>query len=386
MIHVTPPSLTAMPSAPGSVRIDPPFRADHVGSLLRPPALLRARAAHAAGEIGIGRLREVEDDAIADAVAMQERIGLRAATDGEFRRASWHLDFLHRLGGVEATDGRVHAEGEGSSTSAGVAVRSRVRLDEPIFADDLVALQQTVTTAVPKLTMPSPSTVHQRTTAVDRSVYPDTEEFWADLAAAYADQIRAMGELGCRYLQLDDTSLACVDDPAQRAATASLGVDADTVHLRYIDQINAALAGRPPDVRVTVHLCRGDHRASWATEGGDDLVAEALFGGLDVDGFFCEFDDVQSGGFEPLRFVPPGKQVVLGLVTTERGELEDADQLRRRIDEAAAYVPLDQLCLSPRCGFSSTVTCSTPQGRALTHDEQVAKLELVVRVAADVWG
>ncbi len=398
MILLTTPSLTAMPPAPGpaAVRPDPPFRAEHVGSLLRPPALLQARAAHASGEIGVGRLRAFEDHAISDAVAMQERIGLRAATDGEFRRTSSHLDFLHRLGGIEATEDRAEVPGQGCtgeepSTSERVAVRSRVRLDEPIFADDLVALQQTVTTAVPKLTIPSPSTVHQRTAVVDRSVYPDLDELRADLAEAYADEVRAMGELGCRYLQLDDTSLACLDDPAQRAALAAHGVDADTVHLRYIDQINAALAGRSQDVRVTVHLCRGDHRASWAAEGGYDVVAEALFGSLGVDGFSCEFDlggidDAQCGGFEPLRFVPPGKQVVLGLVATGCGELEDADLLKRRIDEAAKYVPLEQLCLSPQCGFSSTVGCSTPQGRRLTHDEQVAKLELVVRVAEDVWG
>ncbi len=375
-------------SPPAPVRTAPPFRADHVGSLLRPPALLRARAAHAAGEIDVGRLREVEGAAIRDAVAMQERVGLRAATDGEFRRTSWHMDFIHRLGGVEATDERVEVrmhgtDGDTSFTAAGIAVRSRVRLDEPIFADDFVALAQTVTTALPKLTIPSPSMVHYRggTAAVDRTVYPDIEEFWSDLSAAYADEVQALADLGCRYLQLDDTSLAYLNDPAQRAAMAARGEDADAVHLRYIDQINAALAGRPEGVRVTTHLCRGNYRSSWAAEGGYDFVAEALFGDLDVDGFFCEFDDERSGGFAPLRFVPPGKQVVLGLVTTKRGELEDPDALKRRIDEAARYVPLDQLCLSPQCGFSSTV-----EGNDLTPDEQRAKLELVVRVAQDVWG
>ncbi len=370
------------------MRAEPPFRADHVGSLLRPPELLRARDAHAAGEIDVGRLREVEGDAIRDAVAMQERVGLRAATDGEFRRTSWHMDFIHRLGGIEPTDERVEvrmhgAAGDTAFTAAGIAVRSRVRLDEPIFADDFVALEQTVTTALPKLTIPSPSMVHYRggTAAVDRTVYPDLEEFWSDLSAAYADEIRALADLGCRYLQLDDTSLAYLNDPAQRAAMAARGEDADAAHLRYIAQINAALAGRPEGLRVTTHLCRGNYRSSWAAEGGYDFVAEALFGDLGVDGFFCEFDDERSGGFAPLRFVPPGKQVVLGLVTTKRGELEDPDALKRRIDEAARYVPLDQLCLSPQCGFSSTV-----EGNALTHDEQVAKLELVVRVAEDVWG
>ena len=217
--------------------------------------------------------------------------------------------------------------------------------------------------------------------AVDPSVYPDIEEFWADLSAAYADEMRALAELGCRYLQLDDTSLAYLNDPAQRAELAAKGEDADHQHLRYIRQINAALAGRPAGMTVTTHMCRGNFRSSWAAEGGYDFVAEALFGELDVDGFFCEFDDERSGGFAPLRFVPPGKQVVLGLVTTKTGALEDADALKRRIDEAAEYVPLDQLCLSPQCGFSSTV-----EGNALTYDEQVAKLRLVVEVAADVWG
>jgi 5-methyltetrahydropteroyltriglutamate--homocysteine methyltransferase len=368
-------------------RAEPPFRADHVGSLLRPAALLRARAAHAAGEIEVGELRAVEDAAIRDAVAMQERVGLQAATDGEFRRTSWHMDFIHRLGGIEKTDERIEvrmhsAAGDTAFTSAGIAVRSRLWLDEPIFADDFVFLQQTVTTALPKLTIPSPSMVHYRggAAAVDRSVYPDMEEFWADLSSVYADEVRALGDLGCRYLQLDDTSLAYLNDPAQRAAMSARGEDADAVHLRYIAQINAALAGRPQDMRVTTHMCRGNYRSSWAAEGGYDFVAEALFGELGVDGFFCEFDDERSGGFAPLRFVPPGKQVVLGLVTTKRGALEDADALKRRIDEATKYVPLDQLCLSPQCGFSSTV-----EGNALSYDEQVAKLELIVAVAQDVW-
>ena len=369
-------------------RAEAPFRADHVGSLLRPAALLKARAAHAEGAIDVAELRSVEDAAIREAVAMQERVGLQAATDGEFRRTSWHMDFIHRLGGIEPTDERIEVRmrgdaGDTAFTSAGIAVRSRVRLDEPIFADDFVALQQMVTTAIPKLTIPSPSMVHYRggTAAVDRSVYPDLEQFWSDLSSAYADEVRAMGDLGCRYLQLDDTSLAYLNDPAQRAAMDARGEDSASAHLRYIAQMNAALAGRPQDMQVTTHMCRGNYRSSWAAAGGYDFVAEAVFGGLGVDGFFCEFDDERSGGFEPLRFVPPGKQVVLGLVTTKRGQLEDADALKRRIDEAAEYVPLDQLCLSPQCGFSSTV-----EGNALTYDEQVAKLELIVAVAQDVWG
>ena len=209
----------------------------------------------------------------------------------------------------------------------------------------------------------------------------ELDAFWDDLTAAYRAELSGVYELGCRYLQLDDTSLAYLNDPAQRAAMAARGEDAEHQHLRYIAQINSALAGRPEGMRVTTHMCRGNYRSSWAAEGGYDFVAEALFGELAVDGFFCEFDDERSGSFAPLRFVPPGKQVVLGLVTTKRGDLEDADVLRQRIDEAAKYVPLEQLCLSPQCGFSSTV-----EGNTLTYDEQVAKLELIVRVAEDVWG
>jgi methionine synthase II (cobalamin-independent) len=369
-------------------RTEPPFRADHVGSLLRPPALLAAREQFAAGTLDADGLRAAEDAAIRDVVAMQEEIGLQSATDGEFRRTSWHMDFIYQLGGITKTDEEIHVrmhneQGDTEFTSAGLVVREKVRLNEPIFADAFRFLAGEVKSAVPKLTIPSPSMVHYRagTAAIDRSVYPDVEEFWSDLSAAYAEQVRAMYDLGCRYLQLDDTSLAYLNDPAQREQQAAKGEDAEHAHLRYIRQINAAVRDRPADMRVTTHMCRGNFRSSWAAEGGYDFVAEALFGELDVDGFFCEFDDERSGGFAPLRFVPPGKQVVLGLVTTKRGELEDPDVLKRRIDEASKYVPLDQLCLSPQCGFSSTV-----EGNVLTQADQVAKLQLIVDVAEDVWG
>ncbi|MCU1630532.1 MAG: Methionine synthase vitamin-B12 independent [Pseudonocardia sp.] len=369
-------------------RTEPPFRADHVGSLLRPKSLLDARAAHAKGRLDADGLREAEDLAIRDVVALQEEIGLQAATDGEFRRTSWHMDFIYQLGGITKTDEQIrvrmiNAEGEGAFTSAGLAITEKVRLREPIFADAFRFLAEQTTTAVPKLTIPSPSMVHYRggTAAIDRGVYPDVEDFWNDLSAAYADEVRALADLGCRYLQLDDTSLAYLNDPAQRAEMAAKGDDAEHQHLRYIRQINSAIADRPSDLFVTTHMCRGNFRSSWAAEGGYDFVAEALFGELAVDGFFCEFDDERSGGFAPLRFVPPGKQVVLGLVTTKNGRLEDADALKRRIDEAAKYVPLEQLCLSPQCGFSSTV-----EGNSLTPDEEIAKLRLIVDVAQDVWG
>jgi 5-methyltetrahydropteroyltriglutamate--homocysteine methyltransferase len=370
-------------------RTTPPFRADHVGSLLRPPEVHQARADHAAGRIGDDELRAVEDDAIRQVVADQEGTGLRSATDGEFRRTSWHMDFIYQLHGIDRAEDQnlsVHfhnASGDLDFTSAALAVHDRVRLDRPIFADHFAFLQSVVSSATPKLTIPSPSMVHYRggTAAVDRRVYPDLEEFWSDLAAAYSAEIRALAEQGCTYLQLDDTSLAYLNDPQQRAELTARGEDAESQHLRYIRTINAALAGKPEGLHVTTHLCRGNFRSSWAAEGSYDFVAEALFGDLAVDGFFLEYDDERSGDFSPLRYVPPGKAVVLGLVTTKRGQLEDAEVLKRRIDEASKHIDLDQLCLSPQCGFSSTV-----EGNELTREEQFAKLRLIVEVAADVWG
>jgi 5-methyltetrahydropteroyltriglutamate--homocysteine methyltransferase len=371
-----------------SPRTSPPFRADHVGSLLRPPELLAARADFAAGRIDAEQLRSVEDTAIAAVVKMQEAVGLQSATDGEFRRASWHMDFIYQLGGISQAPGHLAVKfhspaGDIEFTPASIVVDSQVRLDHTIFSGDFRYLQSVVTSAVPKLTIPSPNMVHYRggPASIDPAVYPDVEEFWADLAAAYADEVARLAALGCTYLQFDDTSLAYLNDPAQRAEIAARGEDADHLHLRYIRQVNAALAGRPAGLSVTTHLCRGNFRSSWAASGGYDFVAEALFGGLAVDGFFLEFDDERSGGFEPLRFVPPGKMVVLGLVTTKRGALEDPDVLKRRIEAASRYVPLDQLALSGQCGFSSTV-----EGNELTYDQQVAKLDLIVNVAHDIWG
>jgi len=370
----------------------PPFRADHVGSLLRPKKLVEARAQRARGELTPDQLRAVEDESIREVVAMQEGVGLQSATDGEHRRTSWHMDFIYQLGGISQTDEKLkvhftNEQGERDFETAALRVHDRVTLPKTIFGDAFEFLRNTVSTTTPKLTpkltIPSPNMVHYRggRASIDPSVYPDLEAFWGDLATAYKEEIRRLGELGCTYLQLDDTSLAYLNDPHQREMVAARGEDADHQHERYIRQINASIAGRPEGMRVTTHMCRGNFQSSWAAEGGYDFVAEALFSSLEVDGFFLEFDDARSGTFAPLRFVPPGKQVVLGLVTTKRGALEDKDALKRRIDEASKYVPLDQLCLSPQCGFSSTV-----EGNALTYDEQVAKLRLVVETAADVWG
>jgi 5-methyltetrahydropteroyltriglutamate--homocysteine methyltransferase len=372
-----------------SIRTTPPFRADHVGSLLRPQRLLHARDDLAAGRISPEELRSIEDEAIRDVVRMQRDVGLRSATDGEFRRSSWHMDFIYRLGGIGKADGQIQVkfhneQGDIEFTAAALHVDGPVRLRETIFGDDFSFLRSTVEDGqTAKLTIPSPSMVHYRggRAAIDPAVYPDEEQFWTDLSEAYAAQVRAVSELGCTYLQLDDTSLAYLNDPNQREMLNARGDDAEHQHLRYIRQINAAIKDRPADLKVTTHMCRGNFRSSWAAAGGYDFVAEALFSELGVDGFFLEYDDERSGDFAPLRFVPPGKQVVLGLVTTKRGALESKDDLKRRIDEAARYVSPEQLCLSPQCGFSSTV-----EGNALSYDEQVAKLSLIVETAAEVWG
>ena len=374
---------------PMAPRVRPPFRADHVGSLLRPPRLMQARADHAEGRIDAGALRAVEDDAIREAVVMQRDAGLRSATDGEFRRASWHMDFIYQLGGVSQVEGeRIHVkfrneEGEYDFSPPAMRVDGPVRIEQTIFGDAFTFLRDVAGDATPKLTIPSPSMVHYRggNSAIDRTVYPQVDSFWDDLTAAYADEVRRLHELGCTYLQLDDTSLAYVNDPAQREHITSIGGDPEHLHEQYIANINRALAGRPQGLTVTTHMCRGNAQSMWAAEGGYEFVAEALFNDLEVDGFFLEYDDARSGGFEPLRFVPAGKCVVLGLVTTKRPQLEDRDLLKRRIEEASRYVDIDQLCLSPQCGFSSTV-----EGNRLTIAEQRQKLELVVQTAAEVWG
>jgi methionine synthase II (cobalamin-independent) len=369
-------------------RDSPPYRADHVGSLLRPERLLKAREQHAAGTVTDDELKQIEDESIRDVVRMQEEVGLQSATDGEFRRASWHMDFIYELEGVsKAEDDLVvhfhNPEGDIDYTPAALKVDGHIDLHKPTFGDAFQFLSETVTSATPKLTIPSPSMVHYRggAAAIDPAVYPDKDQFWSDLTSAYAKQVQMVFDLGCRYLQFDDTSLAYLNDPNQRKMMSDRGEDAEHLHEAYIRHINEALAGKPDGIRITTHMCRGNFRSSWVAEGGYDFVAEALFGELGVDGFFLEYDDARSGGFEPLRFVPKGKLVVLGLVTTKRGELEEKDELKRRIDEASQYVDVDQLCLSPQCGFSSTA-----EGNNVTYDEQVAKLRRIVEVAEEVWG
>jgi 5-methyltetrahydropteroyltriglutamate--homocysteine methyltransferase len=372
-----------------AARTTPPFRADHVGSLLRPRHLLQARDDRDAGRIDAAGLRAIEDEAIREVIRLQEDVGLRSATDGEYRRGTWHMDFITSLGGVSLVEGasqKITWHSPGGVMEWGppaLRVGGPLRIDDTIFGDAFAFLRDNVRTATPKLTIPSPSMVHYRggRAAIDPAVYPDEEAFWNDLAAAYAEEIRRLAELGVTYLQLDDTSLAYVNDPEQREYVRRMGGDPDHQHERYIATINRALEGRPPGMTVTTHLCRGNYRSLWVASGGYDFVAEALFNDLRVDGYFLEFDDERSGGFEPLRFVPRGKVVVLGLVTTKRPQLERKDDLERRIEQASAHVDLDQLCLSPQCGFSST-----KEGNELSADDQRRKLELVVQTAAEVWG
>ena len=361
----------------------PPFRADHVGSLFRPAALADARRRWKAGELAAESLREAEDQAVREAVRRQQDIGLQGITDGEFRRDWWHLDFLGQLDGVRLQDNPgPKFQIAGASEQPPIAsVIGRVACSRPIMADHFAFLKS-VTAATPKMTIPSPSMLHLRggRAAVSREVYPELDAFWDDVAAAYRSAIAHLADAGCRYLQLDDITFAYLCDPKIQANCRANGDDPSALPQTYANTINAALAGKPDDLHVTIHTCRGNFKSAWVAEGGYDPVVQAMFS-TDVDGYFMEFDSVRAGGFEPLKALPRGKKVVLGLVTTKVGELESKDDLKRRIDEAAKFVPLDDLCLSPQCGFSST-----HHGNALSVDDQWRKLQRVVEVAQEVWG
>jgi len=369
-----------------SLRAKPPFRADHVGSFLRPPDLLVARERFRTGELSKPELRAVEDRAIADVVRMQEDAGLQGVTDGEFRRTYFHIDFLEQLEGVETRGGltaHFHgAKGDVDFAPPVLHVTRKIRHIRPIQVADFNFLKS-VTTGTPKVTIPSPTMLHFRggREAISREAYPDLENFFADVAAAYHAEIKALGEAGCTYLQLDDTNLAYLCDPKMRDGARARGDDPNELPRRYAHLINAAIAERPPGMTICTHLCRGNFKSAWVAEGSYEPVAEVLFNELAVDAYFLEYDDPRSGDFSPLRFVPRGKTVVLGLITTKVGELESKDMLKRRIDEAARIVPLDQLCLSPQCGFSSTV-----HGNEIARESQIAKLRLVVETAQEVWG
>ncbi|HXM80823.1 MAG TPA: 5-methyltetrahydropteroyltriglutamate--homocysteine S-methyltransferase [Burkholderiales bacterium] len=351
----------------------PPFRADQVGSLLRPRELAAARKQQT-------NLREIEDRAIRDVVAKQEAIGLESVTDGEFRRGWWHLDFLSQLEGVTLRENPGPKFGGTEEQPPIPAVTGRLRYSRPIMVDDFAFLKR-ATRKTAKFTIPSPSMLHLRggRAGISREAYPDLKEFWFDAAAAYRAAIAAFARAGCTYLQLDDVAFAYLCDPKIRDNCSRNGDDPEELPRVYADTINRALEGRPTGMTITLHTCRGNFKSAWVAEGGYDPVAEAMFS-CKVDGFFMEFDSERAGGFEPLRFARKGSKVVLGLVSSKTGSLEDKDELKRRIESASRYVPLEDLCLSPQCGFSST-----HHGNQLSQDEQWRKLERVVETAKEVW-
>ncbi len=365
----------------------PPFRADHVGSLLRPAELKNAREKAKSGALGASRLKEIEDRQIRKAIAMQEAAGLQAVTDGEFRRAFWHTDFLTGFDGIVATQGqyalKFHGEGgaEGETRSM-MVVNGKVKRSKPIVVEPFRFLKAH-TSKTAKLCIPAPTYLHMRggRKVVDAKAYPDIEEFWSDITHAYREEIRDLAAAGCSYLQIDDVSFACLCDESIRSQVRRDGEDPAKLPSRYTAVINSLLKDRPNAMGVTMHTCRGNHASMWMAEGGYDAVAEAVFSEAEVDGFFLEYDTERAGGFEPLRFVPKGKKVVLGLISTKTPVLESKDKLKKRIEAASRYVPLENLCLSPQCGFASSEV-----GNRVSEDDQRRKLELVVEVAGEVWG
>jgi 5-methyltetrahydropteroyltriglutamate--homocysteine methyltransferase len=362
----------------------PPFRADHVGSLLRPQELKEARARRERGEISTEELRAIEDRAIESLIAKQAQIGLQSATDGELRRAMWHFDFLEHLEGCEPYTPETGIAFKGTATKAkGVRVVGKLGFTSHPMIDHFRFLREHATRATPKMTIPSPSVLHFRggRKAISKAIYPDLNDFYSDLGKAYNLAVRALVDAGCRYLQVDETNLAYLCDIEQRQAVRDRGEDPDQLPAIYAQMINTAIKDRPSDMIITMHLCRGNFRSSWIAQGGYELVAETLFNEIGANGYFLEYDTDRAGGFEPLRMVPKGKAVVLGLITSKTGQLEPKDNIRRRIDEAAKYIDLDQLCLSPQCGFAST-----EEGNLLTEDEQWAKLSEIVEIADEVWG
>ena len=366
----------------------PPFRADHVGSFLRPKRLIEARERHVAGTLDDAGLRAVEDDCIREVVKKQENVGLKGITDGEFRRTFFHVDFLEKLAGVTVTYGDFTAafrKDDGSEVGfrpPTMHVEAPIRHVGAIQGADYDFLSKAVS-KTPKVCIPAPSMLHFRggRQAISEKVYPDLEDFYADLAGAYRAEIADLAARGCRYLQMDDTNLAYLCDPKIRERTAARGDDPDDLTRLYCRLVNEAIAERPKDMAVCVHLCRGNFKSAWVAEGGYEPVAEILFNEMAIDGFFLEYDDERSGDFAPLRFMPKGKTVVLGLMSSKRPAVESKDALKQRIGEAAQYVPLEQCALSHQCGFSSTA-----HGNELSEADQWKKLERCVEVAHEVWG
>ena len=366
-------------------RTAPPFRADHVGSLLRPTELHEARAKAKRGEMSADALRALQDRHIREAVAKQESIGMQLVTDGEFRRDWWHIDFIHGFDGVELAAGDAYGDAKFKNTEEQppfMTVKSRIRRTKPSMLEHFKFLKS-VAKRTPKFTMPSPAMLHARGNRASlKKTYPELDEFWSDLTRAYREEIADLYKAGCRYLQIDDTTIAMWGDPKVQEQFKKLGDDPKRDAAMYADAVNAAIRDVPEDMTVAIHTCRGNFKSTWLASGAyADFVAERVFTGLDVDAFFLEYDTERAGGFEPLRYVPKGKTVVLGLVSSKVPELEKKDELRRRIDAAAKFVPLENLCLSPQCGFSST-----HHGNKLTADDQWRKLGLVLEVSKSVWG
>jgi 5-methyltetrahydropteroyltriglutamate--homocysteine methyltransferase len=366
------------------LRTKPPFRADHVGSLLRSAALKEARGSRERGEIDAAALKAVEDREIEAVIRKQEAAGLKSITDGEYRRASWQTDFLIALDGVESYMGERKFKFKGPQPRP-ILLRINKKLGgyvpHPMIGH--FKFVQARTLATPKMTIPSPSTLHFRygRDAVPEAIYPSMEEFYRDLGETYRKVVRAFADAGCRYLQLDEVNFTYLCDPELRQQVAARGDDPEQLPRVYAEMINTAVSDIPSDMTITMHLCRGNFRSTFVASGGYEPVAEILFNTIKVDGYFMEYDTERAGGFEPLRLVPKGKIVVLGLVTTKTGHLESRDELRRRIDQAAKFVDIEQLCLSPQCGFAST-----EEGNVLAEDEQWAKLRMIVELADEVWG
>ena len=364
-----------------------PSRADHVGSFLRPRSVIEARTHRAADNIDYEQLRAIEDEAIAELIKWEESLGLQAITDGEFRRHFFHTDFLLQLAGVEETGGirKAFKNDKGVDVHFAppkIVITGKVEHVKPIQRRDYEFLASH-TTRTPKVAIPSPTMLHFRAgrAGIPEDVYPEMQDFYDDVAAAYRVEIADLADAGCRYIQLDDTNLAYLCDASHRQDAENRGMNPDAITHDYAQLINASFAGAPADMVRAMHLCRGNFRSSWAAEGGYEPVAEVMFNACDIDAFFLEYDDARSGDFAPLSFLPKGKTVVLGLVSTKLGEIESKDEIKRRIDEAAKFADIDQLALSPQCGFASTV-----HGNDITTEQQAAKIRLCVEVAEEVWG
>ena len=365
--------------------MSPPFRADHVGSLLRPRELHEARAKAKTGEITAAELKAVQDRCIRDVIALQESIGIPAVTDGEFRRDWWHIDFLHGFDGVELAKGDAYGDAKFKGTDEQppfMLVESRIRRTRPNMLEHFKFLKEHVKKGTPKFTMPSPAMLHARADRASiKKTYPNLDNFWADLTQCYREEIADLYRGGCRYLQIDDTTIAMFGDAKVQEQFRKIGDDPKKDVALYAEAVNAAIRDVPDDMAVCIHTCRGNFKSTWLASGSYDYVAETAFSRIDVDGFFLEFDTERAGGFEPLRYIPQGKKVVLGLVSSKVPELESKDSLKKRIEAAAKFVPMENLCLSPQCGFSST-----HHGNNLTEDQEKAKLRLCIDTAREVWG